>query len=163
MGSRIGTPKIALPLPNDDGHRRYRIGSITVTGDFSVTAGALSRDGDAWRLPLVWTVHAPMTKDTRPFFHFDQNGRIVFQGEPSPALSEAMFARPGRYEIACRFPSREVTKTERFELKVGLWDPTKLAQPDERWIPDDGELDQRVFLGVVEFRPDGAVSFEPRP
>ena len=28
VGTRDGTPKIALPLKNDDGQRRYRIGSI---------------------------------------------------------------------------------------------------------------------------------------
>ncbi|MEN6427786.1 MAG: beta-galactosidase [Phycisphaerales bacterium] len=30
IGARTGTPRIALPLPNDDGHRRYRIGKLTV-------------------------------------------------------------------------------------------------------------------------------------
>jgi len=30
IGSRTGTPKIALPLPDDDGQRRYRLGEITV-------------------------------------------------------------------------------------------------------------------------------------
>jgi hypothetical protein len=29
-GSRIGTPRIALPLPDGDGQRRYRIGEIKV-------------------------------------------------------------------------------------------------------------------------------------
>ena len=31
VGSLTGTPEIALPLPNDDGHRRYRLGTIRVT------------------------------------------------------------------------------------------------------------------------------------
>jgi len=31
VGSASGEPAIALPLPNDDGHRRYRLGSIQVT------------------------------------------------------------------------------------------------------------------------------------
>jgi hypothetical protein len=30
VGTATGTPKIALPLPNDDGHRRYRLGKLTV-------------------------------------------------------------------------------------------------------------------------------------
>jgi len=30
VGSRIGTPRIALPLDGDDGQRRYRLGSITL-------------------------------------------------------------------------------------------------------------------------------------
>lgn len=30
LGLRDGTPKIALPLPDDDGHRRYRLGRIQV-------------------------------------------------------------------------------------------------------------------------------------
>jgi hypothetical protein len=32
VGSRTGTPRIALPLPGDDGQRRYRLGSIRVAG-----------------------------------------------------------------------------------------------------------------------------------
>ncbi len=30
VGTRIGTPKIALPLDGDDGQRRYRLGNLTV-------------------------------------------------------------------------------------------------------------------------------------
>jgi hypothetical protein len=30
VGSRTGTPAIALPLPDGDGHRRYRLGKITI-------------------------------------------------------------------------------------------------------------------------------------
>ncbi len=30
VGTRTGTPQIALPLPNDDGCRRYRLGKMTV-------------------------------------------------------------------------------------------------------------------------------------
>ena len=30
VGTRDGTPTIALPLKDDDGQRRYRLGSITV-------------------------------------------------------------------------------------------------------------------------------------
>jgi hypothetical protein len=30
VGTRTGTPKIALPLAGDDGHRRYRLGRITI-------------------------------------------------------------------------------------------------------------------------------------
>ncbi len=30
VGTRTGTPRIALPLPNEDGQRRYRLGSIDV-------------------------------------------------------------------------------------------------------------------------------------
>lgn len=30
VGTATGTPKIALPLPNDDGHHRYRVGRLTV-------------------------------------------------------------------------------------------------------------------------------------
>ena len=30
VGTATGTPKIALPLPDDDGHRRYRLGKLEV-------------------------------------------------------------------------------------------------------------------------------------
>lgn len=33
VGQRDGTPVIALPLPDDDGHRRYKLGSIEVTAE----------------------------------------------------------------------------------------------------------------------------------
>ena len=33
VGQRDGTPQIALPLPNSDGQRRYKIGRISVTAD----------------------------------------------------------------------------------------------------------------------------------
>jgi hypothetical protein len=32
VGTATGEPVIALPLPDDDGHRRYRLGSILVVG-----------------------------------------------------------------------------------------------------------------------------------
>ncbi|MDX9974764.1 MAG: DUF4832 domain-containing protein [FCB group bacterium] len=35
IGDRLGTPRIALPLGNEDGHRRYKLGSITVKGNAS--------------------------------------------------------------------------------------------------------------------------------
>ncbi len=31
VGERDGTPQVALPLQDDDGHRRYRLGTITLT------------------------------------------------------------------------------------------------------------------------------------
>jgi hypothetical protein len=32
VGTRDGTPVIALPLENDDGHRRYKLGTIELLG-----------------------------------------------------------------------------------------------------------------------------------
>jgi len=32
IGNRTGTPKIALPLTGDDGHRRYRLGTVPIAG-----------------------------------------------------------------------------------------------------------------------------------
>jgi len=31
VGTATGTPRIALPLPGDDGHRRYRLGAVRIT------------------------------------------------------------------------------------------------------------------------------------
>jgi len=31
VGTRTGTPQIALPLASDDGHRRYKLGTTTIT------------------------------------------------------------------------------------------------------------------------------------
>jgi len=30
VGTPIGTPQIALPLPGDDGHHRYKLGTLQV-------------------------------------------------------------------------------------------------------------------------------------
>jgi len=30
VGDKIGTPRLALPLENEDGYRRYRLGSIRI-------------------------------------------------------------------------------------------------------------------------------------
>jgi len=38
VGALDGTPRIALPLPQDDGHRRYKLGQITVGPSSSVQA-----------------------------------------------------------------------------------------------------------------------------
>ena len=31
VGTPTGTPKIALPLPDDDGHHRYRLGKLIIS------------------------------------------------------------------------------------------------------------------------------------
>jgi hypothetical protein len=33
IGDRDGTPRIALPLDKEDGHRRYNLGTIIVKGN----------------------------------------------------------------------------------------------------------------------------------
>jgi hypothetical protein len=50
VGSRTGTPRIALPLPGDDGQRRYRLGSIRVAagqGSPVTTSKAPSQNQEA--------------------------------------------------------------------------------------------------------------------
>jgi len=32
LGTRTGTPRLALPLDGDDGQHRYRLGTLRVTG-----------------------------------------------------------------------------------------------------------------------------------
>jgi len=103
VGTRTGTPTIALPLPDGDGQRRYRLGTITVAGDFDVRAGELERRGDQWLLPLTWSVNAALPPGTTPFCHFERDGAIEFQGLPDPDGPVKSFQAPGRFDLGCVF------------------------------------------------------------
>ncbi len=163
LGSRSGTPRIALPLEGDDGHRRYRVGTMAVGGDFAVkAAGPLERRGNRWTIPLAWTVHVPLPAGAAPYFHFDgADGTIPFQGGPDG--SPPGFATPGPTPRACAFAVPPGAEGKTFALFAGLWRPDRLGQPDERLVPDDGGPDRRVPVGTLSVAADGSPAFVPTP
>jgi hypothetical protein len=161
VGTRTGSPRIALPLPGDDGERRYRLGKMEVTGDYAVRVGELTQNGDRWLLPLKWTVHLPLPQGATPFCHFERGGAIAFQGLPDPECSPAVLEQPGEVDLGCIFSPPEDARGRTFSVKVGLWIPERLAQPDERLIPDRGELDRRVVVGSLEVAEDAGLTFTP--
>jgi len=156
VGTATGTPRIALPLPDGDGERRYRLGEIEVTGDYAVEAARMERDGERWRLPLTWTVRRPLPDAVRPFCHFDREGRIQFQGFPEGGDAVERLTRPGTVPLACVFAVPDEARGKTFDVCVGLYDPERMGKPDERMLPDGGEMDRRVLVGTLAVGADGA-------
>ncbi|MCY3017804.1 MAG: DUF4832 domain-containing protein [Planctomycetota bacterium] len=162
VGTRTGTPRIALPLEGDDGQRRYKIGTVQVTGDYAVRAGVLEKRGGKWLLPLTWTVHRPLPAGVAPFCHFESKGKIAFQGNPPPDAPQAELGKPGVVQLPCAFDVPEKARGGSFGVHVGLWLPERIGQADERLMPDVGENDKRVIAGQLNVGADGEAAFVPK-
>ncbi len=155
VGTRTGTPRIALPLADDDGQRRYRLGTLTVSGDYEVTPRALKRHGEQWVLPLTWTIHRPLPAGVRPFCHLDRGHRIAFHGQPvDPTRCESL-ERVGTVELGCVFALPPEARGKTYSAKVGLWVPARTGQHDERMMPSRGEPDRRVVVGQLVVTAEG--------
>jgi hypothetical protein len=161
VGTRTGTPTLALPLAGDDGQKRYKLGSVQIVGAYSVAVGKLVKRDQGWALPLTWTTHNPLPKGTRPFVHFDRDGRILFMGEPADGAPLADLEKPGVVSIDSVFIVPGAARPGRFPVAVGLWTPDLLGKPNERAMPDSGEADRRVVVGTLDVAADGAVTFTP--
>jgi hypothetical protein len=154
VGTLAGTPRIALPLGGNDGQQRYRVGTLTVGGDFGVKPGALERRGARWAIPLAWTIHRPLPAGVAPYFHFDgADGTIAFQGGPDGTPPD--FSKAGTSALACAFDVPSEAKGKTFTLFAGLWRPDRLGREDERLTPDGGASDRRVRLGTLTVAADG--------
>jgi len=147
MGTRSGKPTIALPLPDGDGHRRYRIETIKVGGHYTVEAGELGRRGDEWVLPLTFTINRELPEGVVPFCHLERGGPIEVQGLPAGGAGLDALGGPGVVEVECVFPLPADAAVRTYDVLVGLWLPNRIAQPDERLIPEGGQGDRRVLVG----------------
>jgi hypothetical protein len=63
--------------------------------------------------------------------------------------------------VGCSFAIPPDARGKAFEVLAGLWDPARLAQPDERLHPDSGGQDRRVSLGTLTVSPDRSPTFTP--
>ncbi|HNR99128.1 MAG TPA: DUF4832 domain-containing protein [Planctomycetota bacterium] len=162
VGSPTGTPRLALPLPGDDGRRRYRLGGMRVLGDFAVRPGPLEKRGERWLLPLSWTIRVSLPRTVRPFCHFDRAGEIGFQGLPDPTGPLESVHRAGQVQLGCEFAVPEGARGRSFVVLVGLWAPDRIGHPGERMIPDEGNPDRRVTIGWLEVSDDGVPEFLPK-
>ncbi len=163
VGTATGTPRIALPLPDGDGERRYRLGSLAVTGDYGVAVGKLSRRGGKWLLPCTWTVHLRQPAGARPFCHLDRGSKIAFQALPDADVDWRQLGKPGVVACGCLFDVPESARGGSYPVRLGLWVPTRIGRTDERRLPDRGEMDRRVTVGTLEIAADGTPSFSPLP
>ena len=156
VGTRTGTPVVALPLPNGDGERRYRLGTLTVMGDYAVTAGEPRQQDGEWELPLTWELHAEAPARAVPFCHFDRNGAIAFRGQPVEPGPEGGLAIGQRVEWPVAYSIPADSAPGQYEVYVGLWMPDRLGSPEERLIPDTGAQDRRVRVGTLAVQQAGA-------
>ncbi len=161
VGTRTGTPRIALPLAEGDGERRHRLGTLKVTGDYDVTIGELMRREGEFVLPVTWMVHAPLPAGVSPFCHFEQDGAIVFQGGPGKERPVKDLEQPGTVELPFVFAVPDAARGKTFDVKIGLWIPERIGRPDERLIPDRGGTDRRVTIGKLTVSATGEVRFVP--
>lgn len=163
VGSRTGTPQIALPLAERDaaGLPRYRLGSIKVTGDYDVQTRAPQRQGEGYVLPASWTVELPLPAGVRPFLHFDRDGRIVFQGGAPEGLDCSPLEQPGTVDLPLTFSPPANLAPGSYQVCLGLWVPERMGRSDERMIPNRGAQDRRVTVGELTVAPDGEVRFAP--
>lgn len=161
VGTRTGTPQIALPLENGDGGRRYRLGTVEVQGDYAVRAGRLEKRGTGWLMPLAWTVHRPLPPNAELFCHFDRDGGIAFQGVPDLGSPHADPGKQGAVSLGCVFSVPEGARGKSYDVAVGLWVPERIGLPDERLLPDSGELDRRTVVGKLRVSKDGDVTLLP--
>jgi len=159
IGTKTGTPQIALPLPDSDGQRRYRIGSIIVCADYALDVGQMVKKDKEYVLPFSWTVHIPLPEGAKPFCHFDYGDAIAFQGIPE--TESAGFSKTGRVDLGCAFTIPEHAKGKAFAVRAGLWVPDRMGKSDERMIPDEGLGDRRVDVGRLEVPADGEPIFTP--
>jgi len=160
VGTRQGTPTIALPLPGDDGQRRYLLGEVAVTGDYDLRVGVLSQRGEQWLLPVTYTVHRELPEGSRPFCHFDEAGHIAFQGVPEADSDLDALRLPGETTIPCVFTVPAEARGKSFQVAIGLWVPERVGEPDERLIPDRGGQDRRQPVGRLVVDEDGAARLE---
>jgi len=161
IGDETGQPSISLPLAGNDGHKRYHLGQVEITGDYLVQAGELQKIDNHYNLPIKWKIYHQLPNQVSPFFHFCIGDNIVFQGNPS---NNATFAKPlkeGDLEMGCSFEMPKNLPGNKLEVKVGLWLPDHCGMTDERLYPVNGDNDRRVTLGTLSVERDGRVSFTP--
>jgi hypothetical protein len=161
VGTRTGTPQVPLPLAGSDGQMRYRIGTLRVSGDYDVRIGELAQKDGKWVLPATWMVEMPLPQGASPFCHFERDGTLEFQGQPEPGAPVGDLSKVGTVTLPFEFTVPDGARGNTYEVKVGLWVPERIAQPDERLIPSHGDIDRRVTVGTLKVGADGAATFEP--
>jgi hypothetical protein len=158
VGDRDGTPRLALPLPDADGKRRYRLGEIEIRVDaeYRLAWATPVQVAGEWRLPVTFTTLKPLPGNVRPFGHLDLGDRIA-KGV-SCELEEGVDAlrESGPHKGFFRLLAPEDAKGNTYELHVGLW-----ILKGRRILPENGAEDMRLRIGTVTFADNGTPVLHP--
>ena len=157
VGTRTGHPVIALPLDGANGERRYKIGSIRITGDYEVQAGELENGGPQQRLAFEWTISHELAEGVVPFVHLERDGAIVASGRWLD-LKGKDFTQPGTVQTQWLFELGERARGRTYSLKTGLWIPGDRGRAYGRLLPSGGATDRRVTIGTLEVSLDGQLT-----
>jgi hypothetical protein len=162
VGDELGKPLLALPLADDDGQRRYLLGRCRITGAFAVRLTGAEVRGDQAVLDLAWRVEAALPAGAVPFFHIEQSGKLLRASNAAGADAPAVAAlrQPGEHPLRVTLSLADLGVVGEAELLVGLWQPDRLGQDDERLIPEAGRGDRRVLLGRLRLESGKTATLE---
>jgi hypothetical protein len=88
-----------------------------------------------------------------------RDGKIVFQGGSENGGKQGAWDKPGAVKLACAFTVPQDARGTTFSLYGGLWQPERLGKPDERLVPDSGQTERSVLLGILSVSADGEATF----
>lgn len=152
VGDRDGTPRLALPLANGDGERRYALGTIRVRVDaeYRLTWGTPVQTDGEWRLPVVFETLKPLPANVVPFGHLDADSRIVKGLGCEIEGGNDTLRELGKHSGFYRLAMPDDSDGKNYELHLGLW-----ILKGRRILPEGGTADLRIRLGTLSFAPDG--------
>jgi hypothetical protein len=161
VGDADGTPRIALPLPGDDGRRRYRLGTLTIAGEFAVTVGTARVEGDRLLLPVTWDLRNVLPDGVLAYCDLDEEARTVLSVKSAlTAPLTTVGKHRDRFEI--RVP--EELRGKRLALSVGLTHEMLMGFGDAKGyaslLPERGDARRRVPVGTLEVGRDGRLRFQ---
>jgi len=157
LGERDGTPRIALPLGDGDGQRRYRVGEIQIRfdGEYRLLWGDLVQRDGSWELPVTFEILKPLPQGVQPFGHLDFEGRIV-KGLPFHMEKDASsLQKPGKVRGDFQIVFPEDAEGRVFPLRLGLW-----VYQGRRIVPENGMPDLRIDVGTAQRTSEGKISFQ---
>ncbi|MBT3377161.1 MAG: DUF4832 domain-containing protein [Lentisphaerae bacterium] len=150
VGDQLGKPEIALPLDGDDGQRRYRVGTLMVSGDFAAVADSANVAEGKLQLDIRWNLHQPLSETARPFIHIEEpNGKLLKAGGDPGSRTAAPFRTPRMIQLHHVLELPQEGTEQQLQVKAGIWQPNRIGNPDERYIPDHDQGDRRQLLGKL--------------
>lgn len=154
VGDLDGPPRIALPLPDGDGEKRYRLGQIRsrIDGEYRLEWEQPVNVEGEWRVPVVFDTLKPLPGDVQPFGHLDLDSKIVRGLSCHLAEPLAAIRTVGRHAGYYRVSFPEDADATAFSMYLGLWE-----FGGRRLLAENGDADGRVVVGVLRRDAEGKV------